>query len=306
MLKKLKITPLALFIFIIIFKVDAQEKLVNVANVVNTDRSVNFSYEKTDPGNLTLLLKFGVLTNSTVQSEQSFNLNGYSGSFLTLRPDNKEQGIGFSYSCSYIRGKLNPKYKADFIYLLPYKTGSKVTAAEAGYVGTRYFGKTTPEDWKAYYFYTKKEDTVTTIRKGVIVEIQDSHDVEKSDEVEFTSRVNKLIIEHMDGTLATYSGLKKGSVAVKIGQTVFPGTVLGVNSKANGEDHFNISLSIIYLKSKDFESSKSLYGFVAPHFNTSESGDTILISQKEYTATDTPEIIRKEFSKKELKKALNN
>jgi len=303
---KLKITALILFICSITLQVDAQEQQMNITYIVNTDKSVDFKYEKPDPGAYTVILKFNNLTNATGQSEQLFNIKGYSGSFLTLRPQNKEQGIGFSYRYSYIRGKLKPKYNADFIYLLPCKKGSKVTATETVWVGSKYFGKTAPEDWKAYRFYTKNEDTVTAIRKGIVVDILDSYDVEKTNGVEFTSNANKIVIEHPDGTLATYTDFKKGSMMVKIGQTVFPETALGINSKANGHDRFNISLSIIYLKSEDLESSKSLYGFVSPHFDTSESGNTVLVTQKEYTALDTPEIIGKELSKKELKKALNN
>ena len=303
---KLKITALVLFICSITFKVNTQEKQVDITYVINADKSVDFSYQKADPGTYTVILKFSNLTNSTGLSEQSFTLKGYSGGFLTLKPQNKEQGIGFSYRYSYIRGKLNPKYNADFTYLLPCKKGSKVTATETVWIGTKYFGKTPPEDWKSYRFYTKTEDTVTAIRKGTVVDIQDSYDVEKTNGIEFTNNVNKVTIEHTDGTLATYTDFKKGSIMVKLGQTVFPETALGINSVANGNSRFNISLHITYLKSKDFESTTSLYGFVSPHFDTSESGNTILVTQKEYTAADTPEIIGKELSKKELKKALNN
>jgi hypothetical protein len=303
---KLKIAALVLFVCSITFGVDAQEKQVNVTYKINTDRSVDFSYEKSDPGTYTVLLKFGTLTNCNGLPEQSFTLRGYSGNFLTLKPQNKEQGIGFSYRYSYIRGKLNPKYTADFIYLLPYKKGSKITATETVWIGTKYFGKTPPEDWKSYRFYTKTEDTVTAIRKGTVVDIQDTYDVDKTNGIEFTNNANKVTIEHADGTLATYTDFKKGSIMVKLGQTVFPETALGINSEANGNGRFNISLHIIYLKSKDFESTTSLYGFVSPHFDTSENGDTILITQKEYTAADSPEIIGKELSKRELKKAMNN
>ncbi|MBB6129352.1 hypothetical protein [Mucilaginibacter lappiensis] len=306
MIKNLKITALILFIFSISFKADAQEQQVNITYIINTDKSVDLSFEKPDPGTYTVILKFNTLTNSDGQQEQTFNIKGYSGRFLTLRPQNKEQGIGFSYRYSYIRGRLNPKYNADFVYLLPCKRGSKVTATETIWVGTKYFGKTSPEDWKAYRFYTKNEDTVTAIRKGVVVEIQDSYDTEKMNGVEFTNNANKIVIEHQDGTLATYTDFKKGSIMVKVGQTIFPETALGINSRANGNGRFNISLSIIYLKLKDFESTRSLYGFVTPHFDTSDSGDTLLITQKEYTAADTPEIIGKELSKKEFKKTLNN
>ena len=239
---KLKAILFFLFISGSLFKVHAQESQIKVSQRINDDRSVNFSYDKSDPGSFTIVIKFTELTNSSGPMECEFTLKGTSGSFMNLRPENKMLNIGFNYSSYYIRGKLNPKFDADFVYLLPYKTGTKVRAAESSYVMTQYFGKTAPQDWKAYRFYTKDEDTVTAVRKGVVVELKDGFDPEKPDEVKFTTKVNEITIEHTDGTIARYTGFKKGSFAVKLGQTVFPGTALGLNSRANGNDYFNVSL----------------------------------------------------------------
>ena len=93
-----------------------------------------------------------------------------------------------------------------------------------------------------------------------------------------------------------------------MGQTVFPGSTLGVNSKdSNGR--YNVSLSITYLKSSDFESTKnqsvknakSMYGFVTPYFATEENPNFILENQREYTAALSMEVMQKEMTKKELK-----
>ncbi|RYE58633.1 MAG: hypothetical protein EOP48_03125, partial [Sphingobacteriales bacterium] len=170
----------------------------------------------------------------------------------------------------------------------------------------------TPEDWKSYRFYTTEQDTVTAIRKGVVVEIKDLYETTEGDGVAYTSKTNELIIEHGDGTLATYRGFKKGSFKVKIGQTVFPGTSLGVNSKYDKNGRYNVSVMITYLKSADFENkstslskSKSFYGFITPHFMTEVSPNEVLASQKTYQATSTPDVVQKEMSKKEIKLLAN-
>lgn len=289
----------------------AQERAFKLEAKVNSNRSVDFNFEKLDPGTHTVVVNFKTLSNS-YNPGAFFTANDYSGRLFTLTPSNKDQGIGFSYSFSYIRGKLKPKYDANFIYLLPYKTGVKVQVAEASFLGATYFGDTTPDDWKSLRFYTTAQDTVTAIRKGVVVDIKDLHETLDESGVAFTSKTNELIIEHPDGTLATYRGFKKGSFVVKLGQTVFPSTPLGLNSKYDKNGKYNVSIMITYLKSSDLadratslSKSNSFYGFVNPHFMTADSADQQLISQTVHVATAVPQVVQKEMSKKELK-ALKN
>ncbi|MFD1257485.1 hypothetical protein ACFQ3S_11820 [Mucilaginibacter terrae] len=308
-----------LFKFLIIFvfiglqaaNVTAQDSPVQVSYKVNSNKTVDFSFTKPDPGTFTVVLAFTNLTNSYDAEQSTLTAKDYSGNLKTLTPSNKEQGIGFSYKYSYIRGKLNPKYNADFVYLLPFKKGTKVKAVESSFVNATYFGSTTPDDWKVYRFFTQAEDTVTAVRKGLVVSIKDLYETNTNAEVAYTSQTNELMIEHADGTLATYRGFKKGSLAVKLGQTVFPGTPLAVAAKAGASGRSSIALLITYLKSAEFgtadnqsfKTSKSYYGFITPKFCTTENAAVVLVPQQEYTAADSPEIIRKEFTKKELKLA---
>ncbi|MBC6112307.1 hypothetical protein ACFOG5_19695 [Pedobacter fastidiosus] len=309
---KLKLAIIGLMAYCSSQSANAQEGSVKVTQRENTNKTVDFSFDKTDPGTYTVIMKFSNLTNTYGQNEQLFTIKGYSGRLTSLTPTNKEQGIGYSYNYSYIKGKLKPKYDPNFLYLLPCKNGSKLFVAESSFVNATYFGNTTPDDWKVYTFFTKEEDTVTAVRKGIVINVIDLYETNSSEGVAFSSRTNEITIEHADGTLATYRGFKKGSTLVKIGQTVFPGNTLGINTKMYNNTRYSISLMVSYLKSADFESTKnktlattkSLYGFITPHFQTAEGSDVILIPQKEYTALCNPEIIKKEFSKKELKQEI--
>lgn len=307
MINKIKLIAFSILIIFAILQAKAQESTIKVTYKINTNKSVDFEYQKDDPGSFSMIMRFRDLSNSYFSERDILRLNNYSGRLLSLTPENKEQGIGFSYSYSFIRGKLNPKFDADFVYLFPYKKGTKVRVANMGYVGTRYFGKDTPEDWSVYRFFTDVEDSITSIRKGVVVDIKDLHSSGEDSNLDYTSKINELTIEHADGTLAVYKGFRKGSFSVKIGQTVYPGSTLGLNSKQYVNSKFNVSIYIIYLKSMDFESArnpqnpKSLYGFIKPHFYTSLNPAAELEIQKEYTVEETSDIVKKEFSKKELK-----
>lgn len=290
------------------FSTNAQESTLKVSHRVNSDKSIDFDYEKTDPGTYTVLMKFNELSNSSTNRDLQITAKYYSGRLTSLRPDNKDLGIGFSYSTTYIRGKLNPKYNPNFLYLLPYKKNTKVKASESYYVNSVYFGSTEPEDWKAYRFFSVNQDTVTAIRKGIVVELKDLYDTDESGGITYTSKTNDLIIEHTDGTLAVYRGFKKGSISLKIGQTVLPGAPLGINTRSNGNKLYGISIMVYYLKSADFESAKnknlsntkSLYGFITPHFSTTENADVILVPNQEYTSSGNYEVFKKELSKKEM------
>ncbi|WP_113663761.1 M23 family metallopeptidase [Pedobacter nanyangensis] len=282
----------------------AQEKELSISSKTNSDKSVTLTAEKTSPGTYTVVLNFRDLNNSSIASNPVYEIRHSNDNFLTLTPINKDQGIGYSYSYSYIRGKLNPKYSPLFLYALPYAQGKKVRAVESTFLNATYFGSTTPDDWKAYRFYTENADTVTAIRKGIVVNVSDIYDEDTKD-LKYTSKVNTVIVEHADGTLATYKGFKKG-VLVKEGQTVFPGTALGINSMTN--ERYGISLLITYLKSaeigaakKNPKETKSLYGFITPYFCTTENANGVLTNQKYYTSVITPEIIQKEMTKKEIK-----
>lgn len=290
-------------LYTLCLNVTAQEKKVQVKTTINKDRSVSFTAEKQSYGTHTIVLNFNNLNNTSSVNNPVYKLKYSSDNFLTLTPTNRDQGIAYSYSYRYILGELNPKYNPLYIYTLPYANGKKVRVAESGFVNATYFGATTPEDWKAYRFYTETPDTVVAVRKGTVVSITDTYD-EDIKSVQYTSKVNTVVIEHLDGTIATYRGFKKGIFA-KEGQVVYPGTPLGINNLSN--ERYNISLMITYLKSVDFESrnnlaqSKSLYGFVTPHFYTVENANEVLVSQKYYTAALTPDIVQKEMTKKELK-----
>lgn len=303
-MNKLSKSILALSICTGTFIANAQDRELTVSTKRNQDKSVTLTAEKTSPGTYTVVLNFRELSNTNSISEPNYKVKHSGDNFLTLTPSNKDQGIDLAYSYNYIRGELNPKYNKDFVYALPYGKGKKVRAVEASFLNATYFGSTTPDDWKSYRFYTEEADTVTAIRKGTVVNVSDIHDEDTKD-LKYTSKVNTVIIEHADGTLATYKGFKKG-IFVKEGQLVFPGTALGMNNITN--ERYGISLMITYLKSADIaaakkstKESKSLYGFVTPHFCTTENNNGILTSQKYYNSAISPEIIQKEMTKKEIK-----
>ncbi|WP_081643184.1 M23 family metallopeptidase [Sphingobacterium paucimobilis] len=284
-----------------------QESALRMSSKRNDDKSVDLSFEKDDPGTMTVNLKFKSLSNSAVPTN-IYRAEGYSGTLMTLKPMNKDNGIDFSYSYRYIRGRLMPKVDPTFVYAIPFKVGTEVYAREAGFLSARYFGNTTPDDWKVYHFYTTDQQEVVASRKGIVVEINDRHDDSVLEDKEYSSSTNSITVEHKDGSLLKYDGLSNGSVQVELGATVFPGQVIARNVK-RGSNGYSVSFMLMYLKSadlganegKNITNSTSFYGFITPLFDVGTEA-IVLTKDAKYTASLSPEVITKEMSKKEIKK----
>ena len=299
-----------IFIALLLFQnTCAQDQALRLSAKTLDNRNVEISYEKSKPGSYTVAIKFNDLTNTYQSNESVYTIDNSRGILLTLKPQNKDQGIGYGYKYSYIRGKINPKFKENFCYILPYKPGIKARIVEAGYVNERYFGAEKSSDWKSYSIITNQQDTVTAIRKGVVVEIVDKFDEKSAGSVAYTSEKNYIIVEHEDGTLLRYLGFKRGSITVHPEETVLPGSMLGINTTTQN-DHYSISLLLYYLNSANFESlkgqtlssPKSLYKILTPKFTFDGTTCDVVENKKEYTVFNNEEIITKEMSKKELKK----
>ena len=284
----------------------AQERKLELSSERKADKSVEISYTKTEPGYYTVVLNFSELTNSS-RPQETISVNATAGTLLTLKPTDPNQHIGYRYGYRYIRGRFKPRLTADFCYLLPYAPGIKCEVVEAGYANQRYFGAEKPADWKSYFFYTDKEEIVTAVRKGIVVEIVD--EFETIENIEFTTRQNAVIVEHEDGSLVRYLGFKKGSLQVRPGDVVLPNTPLGSNT-FRSKNRYGISIFMYYLSSLDFESlqgqtltkQKSLYSIITPRFAIDNSSFILLENRKTYTSFSSKEIVTKEMSKREIKK----
>jgi hypothetical protein len=153
-------------------------------------------------------------------------------------------------------------------------------------------------------------DTICSMRKGVVVEVSNVYNDNSSRDAYYTSKRNSVIVEHADGTFAEYKGFKKNGIFVKLGQTVFPQTELGVIEKYDLK-HYRLDFSVYYLSDKYLKENrnqtlkgyKNSYKYIAPFFITQE-GEAVLQSKNEYTTVLNETIITQEFSRSEKKKYL--
>jgi hypothetical protein len=82
-------------------------------------------------------------------------------------------------------------------------------------------------------------------------------------------------VEHEDGTIAVYKGFHKNSIFVKLGQSVYPQTNLGVLEEFN-PGVYRADFFVFYWSDKEintaskqfFQNYRSKYAYLAPYFFT--------------------------------------
>ena len=269
---------------------------------------MDFTYSKKVPGSFHLTLDFARLQNAD-DPRFSRTVQGMNGNLFTLRPNNPEQGIGFSFKYQYIRGKLNPKIDLDHIYIIPFAKNRTIKTGRLEYM-TGIYGDRPPKDWRAILFYAQPEDTVYAARKGLIVEIIDQYDPENINGYTFRSKANSVLIEHDDGSFAQYIVLKKNSVMVTPGQTVYPRTPLALAGTYDSPENSQLRFLVYYLynteknKGKETLSNRTHYNaYIDPVFK-SKGAVLPLKDESEYTVDYTETLVEKEMSKREKKKRL--
>ncbi|TDD93819.1 hypothetical protein [Flavobacterium cellulosilyticum] len=208
-----------------------------------------------------------------------------------------------------IIGEPNPKVDSLFHYVLPFKKGNKHKIAEASYLGEKYFDQERPKNWKSYVINSKTADTICCMRKGIVVKVVNQYE-NSSLAMVYSSKRNAITVEHSDGTLAIYKGFKNDGIFVKLGQTVYPQTELGIIEQFNSNNYrADVSISFLFdcdfksLEKQTMQNYKSKFGYVTPYFVT-ENGVEKLVSNKEYTSVCSEKEFLGEFTRSEKKKYL--
>ena len=271
---------MVLFFSLAINLLYSQSGKVIIKPIRHPDNSVDFTYTKAAVGSYIVSVNFGKLVNAAA-SVTKFNATANSGLLFTLKPISKNKKIDFLYKYLTTQGYLNPTVNPDITYSLPFKEGKVMKI----YAITR--NDVSPERWKSYLVYSRNQDTVFSMRKGTVVIIRDFFEKDQDEETQKTTTIVKkqIIIEHADGTYATYSGVEEKSISVTLGQKVDAQTQLGIMDRYN-EDTFKFVFNVYYHE-QDEKNKKNFRGVevaFSPNFLT-QNGVGKLIDKREYVVT---------------------
>mgnify|MGYP001229126727 FL=1 len=274
----------------------------------NQDNSVSFNYLKSIPGTVFLVMDFENLSNTNQITRQVKALKNSSGLVVKLKPTNNEEQIGFRYSYKYYRGNINSKIDPNYPYILPFKKNETVVPLELYSIQNVYMKTQLPSGWKSYSFSFDSPQIVKGIRKGIVIDIKSSFDIDTTQEKDYYSEQNSIEVEHKDGTVAVYQGFDKNQIYVSLGETIYPQTQLGKLSKFDSRNLYRLYLSVICyktIKGKNIRSIESIddyeIAYITPKFF--QNNKIIqLESNTDYLVQFDEKTLFKEMRKREIKK----
>ena len=274
------------------------QKPVEITTRRNSDNSVDFLYTKSEPGYYTVEIDFAKLNNSSMQTKRKIIVEYAKGTLFRLTPQNSKKGISYTYRYKTAKGIINPKINQDILYILPVKTKDSLFVKECGNISEKYFGKEKPDTWKAYCF-TINSNKVYAMRRGIVVRIENEHPSLNYDEYKYSSKTNKIMVEHEDGTFAVYKGFANNGIKVKLGQQVYPSQYIGdMGLFSESIQKYVFYFLVKYRIEYDGELGTA---FVQPSFSINNE-EVFLEHKKSYVNLYAKELIFQEFSKREKKK----
>ncbi len=308
---------IVLFCLLIGFGYEVQSQSQSYSQIQSSDfevsymkascNSIDFNFKKNLYGSFYVSIKFDELQNAK-QYICHKSISGVQGRIFNLRAIESETKIIFTYSYRYMRGRYTSTLNKEFVYLLPYKSNTEVDVQTLGNLDEQMGGEA-PDTWKAFQFSTDDSEPILAARRGLVVEVVDKHKADSTKDYTFNRSVNKVLIEHKDGTLASYTGFKNGSIKVKEGQYVYPQEELGYSGKFDSGEGYKLQFCIYYLNANKIRKQKTLntipnmYAYLHPHFHW-KGGEAIILPRNDYVAEATEELIMQEFSRREKKKYL--
>ena len=283
----------------------SQRNLIEIDYKKNQDNSVNFNYKKKSPGSWFIMLQFSNLTNTR---GRYFNkvVKSNMGSLLKLKPVNPDESIGFQYSFNYFRGNLNSKIEYDYPYILPFESGTNISAQELFSIENVYLKQELPKGWKSYSFTFNESKSVRAIRKGTVIEILKNYSPNVENIYSYYSEQNQITIEHNDGSVAVYKGFDN-NINVRLGELVYPQSKLGELAQYDKRGLYRLYLNLYSYKTKkgktlfNIKNSDIEIVYITPKFFINENIE-VLKNMQSYIVNFTDKVLFKEMRKREIKK----
>lgn len=161
---------------------------------------------------------------------------------LTLTPIVSSREMTYQSSYGWVKGSAFAKHDNDYVYRLPFATGSSVRVSQG------YNGGYSHKGLSAYAidFSLPIGTPIYAAREGVVVGVDVSSNTGGASPA-YRPFMNYVNIRHSDGTLGNYYHLKFGGTAVKIGDKVQRGELIAYsgNTGYTTAPHLHFSVSMV-------------------------------------------------------------
>lgn len=143
---------------------------------------------------------------------------------LTLQIDKKD--FAFKAHYDWTIGSKDARHDSSYIYRLPYKPGTKEMVSQGFNGKFSHFG----DSRYGVDFNMKEGSEVYAAREGTVVRTKSDSNLGGANRA-FAKHANEIVIEHSDGTLASYAHLRQNGVLVKVGDKVRRAQLIGYSGK---------------------------------------------------------------------------
>jgi hypothetical protein len=297
---------IAIFALICCGSAAAQGQALELSARYDDERNAIIEVTNHDGGYYSVVLELYDLSNFVTPKFHRERVTSM-GQLLKLKPEAAERQTSFRYRYRYIYGAVNPRnVDVGFVYRLPFSlSASKVAIELSNFNDVHLGGDSSYENFKAFMFEMNRADTVYAARKGTIVRVIDEHDpIIGMGGVSMNSENNQVLVDHTDGTKAWYSVLEKGSIFVKPGDKVYPGTPIALAGTFDGEV-YQMRFGLYYV-TDNLSDITSLSDYstinhgINPVFSTSD-GEVTLTYGTTYTPVMSRDMVTAEMTKREIK-----
>jgi murein DD-endopeptidase MepM/ murein hydrolase activator NlpD len=271
----------------------------------NTRNQFVISVQKNAPGTHYIEINFTELRNAApvhLRGIQSFTAK--SNRQLTTISPASDVAPTVRYSYRYWLGNPESRPDEDFVYRLPYSEAVERRIDSLYLIGRGHRTQEYNFDWHSMQFNMQPGDTIYAARAGVVVRVREAEEEENSasphpdGRMTFKRNVNRVEVEHADGTYAEYSVLE--NVTVRPGEQVWPHTPIGLAGSYDGKD-YQIRLTVYYHRlpprGKTYENSRFEYHYLRPLFLT-EEGVVKLIVRETYRPVTTVDLLTREMPRR--------
>lgn len=265
--------------------------------------------DKEFAGSQTILLTLSNLKNCNRSAGTSVHCVQQEGQpLLTLRPIDPKQRIGYNYTYRVYDYRIDPQVDTAFVYRMPCAAGRSVRVGLRSWITDRY-SKSEEELAKiGTGFLLAQGDTIYAMRRGIVTRIERPENERIRRGQTFSSESFRIWVEHPDGSIARYSPVDGANIFVSEGDRVLPSTPLALVGTYDGELFHTAVVTgwVTFIPGKDENGSqKASFRAFLPRFATTE-GDLWPQDTCRYTPAVSDELIRREMSKREIKRLTDN
>ena len=287
-----------------------QMQLITITSEYNSEKG-QWTFYADNPNfyPVTMHITFNRMTNvtSSVFSDSHVLIPGGRKTVCyRITKNNMNAAVDWERKYTYYMGNPYAEHNNDVVYFLPVLSGKKVMVRNLVPLSKRFKHKDDGDSLIACQFLFNDGDTVFACRKGLVCEVEDGIGDDGSEHISFKREVNYILVLQPDQTFAKYKIFKKDAIFVEPGETVYPGTPLGLAGGKNFSNGYQMRFQVYKPLKRTDENvkNKHFWEFYRPKFIFNEGDIAQLEFNREYVSIHPVEHITAEMSKREKKKWL--